>query len=282
MGILADALTALLPLKIRSNAVGGLTAAQDVRDYETQVIAALSNLEGRGRAATWLTGTGAPAAGLGLVGDQYRNTVNQDTYANVAGSGWTLSGNLKGANGTTPVKGIDYVDGRTPVKGTDYFDGAAGLSAYQLWQTQPGNAAGTVAQFLASLIGPIGPFGPPGPVGTVGRRQYGALNDPTQIAGLSLDVSILEYVCTGDSAGNGKGNLYARTSGTNSWVFQLNITGAATTTTAFTAIAANQYGTHPAFSNQTALNAYLLGGTTPAVTGTAPAQTVTATSATPS
>ena len=48
--------------------------------------------------------------------------------------------------------------------------------------------------------------------------------------------------------------------------------------TAFAAITANQYGTHPAFSTQDSLNGYLLGKTT----GTAPTQTVTATSATPS
>jgi len=34
----------------------------------------------------------------------------------------------------------------------------------------------------------------------------------------------------------------------------------------FTAIAENQYGTHPAFTSQNSLNAYLLGGTTPAPT----------------
>ena len=30
---------------------------------------------------------------------------------------------LKGTNGITPVKGVDYFDGITPVKGIDYFDG---------------------------------------------------------------------------------------------------------------------------------------------------------------
>ena len=34
----------------------------------------------------------------------------------------------------------------------------------------------------------------------------------------------------------------------------------------FTAITENQYGTHPAFNSQNSLNAYLLGGTTPAPT----------------
>lgn len=154
MGALADALTILLPLKIRSNGAGGLTAAQDLRDFETQIIAAVAALESRARASQWYVGSGAPAASLGTAGDQYRNTASGDVYTNVAGTGWTLNGNLNGAAGRTPVKGVDYTDGRTPVKGTDYSDGAAGQSAYQIW-LGAGNT-GTIAQFLTSLKGAPG------------------------------------------------------------------------------------------------------------------------------
>ena len=34
--------------------------------------------------------------------------------------------------------------------------GADGKSAYELWKTQPGNSRKTLAEFLASLIGPAG------------------------------------------------------------------------------------------------------------------------------
>ena len=42
--------------------------------------------------------------------------------------------NIKGKDGYTPIKGIDYVDGKngkdgyTPIKGKDYFDGKAGYT----------------------------------------------------------------------------------------------------------------------------------------------------------
>jgi hypothetical protein len=65
---------------------------------------------------------------------------------------WLAS--LKGADGVTPRKGVDYndgIDGRTPVKGVDYFDGNPG-------------AASTVP-------GPKGDQGDPGPKGDPGIIQ---------------------------------------------------------------------------------------------------------------
>ncbi len=58
-------------------------------------------------------------------------------------------GGPKGADGYTPIKGVDYFDGKdgyTPVKGVDYFDGkdgANGESAY-LWVRYSQNADGSV------------------------------------------------------------------------------------------------------------------------------------------
>lgn len=43
----------------------------------------------------------------------------------------------KGADGYTPIKGVDYFDGKdgkdgyTPVKGVDYFDGLQGLRGFK-------------------------------------------------------------------------------------------------------------------------------------------------------
>jgi hypothetical protein len=44
--------------------------------------------------------------------------------------------------------------------------GAQGLSAFQVWQSQSGNENGTVEQYLASLVGATGPAGRQGPPGT--------------------------------------------------------------------------------------------------------------------
>lgn len=45
---------------------------------------------------------------------------------------WTR---IKGEDGYTPIKGIDYFDGFTPVKGVDYFDGTDGSDGVSIaWQ----------------------------------------------------------------------------------------------------------------------------------------------------
>jgi len=55
--------------------------------------------------AKWLTGTSAPAAGTGAVGDWYINTTTSDIYEKTGSSTWTARGNLKGAQGTTGTAG---------------------------------------------------------------------------------------------------------------------------------------------------------------------------------
>lgn len=55
---------------------------------------------------------------------------------------------LKGADGYTPVKGVDYVDGYTPVKGVDYFDGQAGytpVKGVNYWTDEDKEEIGTYA-----------------------------------------------------------------------------------------------------------------------------------------
>jgi hypothetical protein len=69
-----------------------------------------------------LKGTGAPAAGLGVDGDLYIDTVSRDVYQK-AGGAWSIITNLSG--GPAGPKG----DPGTPgTNGTDGDDGAAGAS----------------------------------------------------------------------------------------------------------------------------------------------------------
>jgi hypothetical protein len=56
------------------------------------------------------TGEGAPAAGLGSVGDVYIDSTTGDLYAKEAG-GWAKTGNLKGADGADGVDVKDTVGG---------------------------------------------------------------------------------------------------------------------------------------------------------------------------
>jgi hypothetical protein len=48
----------------------------------------------------WITGSGAPASGTGVVNDFYLNSLNGDYYKKTALTVWTLQGNIKGATGT--------------------------------------------------------------------------------------------------------------------------------------------------------------------------------------
>ena len=64
------------------------------------------------------TGTGAPAAGLGAVGDVYIDSATGDLYSKGAG-GWTKTGSLKGPTG---ADGADGADGAgVTLRGADWF-----------------------------------------------------------------------------------------------------------------------------------------------------------------
>ena len=67
-----------------------------------------------GQAEGWSSGSGAPAVGLGAVGDWYLDTASGDVYEKTGASAWTLRGNIRGPAGpagtpsdaTTSAKGI--------------------------------------------------------------------------------------------------------------------------------------------------------------------------------
>ena len=99
--------------------------------------------------AKWYDGTGAPAGGLGIVGDFYLNTANGDFYEKTGTSTWTLDGNLKGPQGIQGVQGVQGVQG---IPGPEGEPGAD--------STVPGPAS--------TVPGPQGPQGDPGPQGPEG------------------------------------------------------------------------------------------------------------------
>jgi hypothetical protein len=75
----------------------------------------VDNIQGAAGAAgsVWYTGAGAPAGGLGAVGDFYLNSINGDYYKKTGASTWTSQGNLKGATGTTGATGATGATGPT-------------------------------------------------------------------------------------------------------------------------------------------------------------------------
>ncbi|MBD2769694.1 hypothetical protein IC235_17530 [Hymenobacter sp. BT664] len=158
LGALADAIRNSTIANIIS---GRKNKAVDYRTVFGTVADAVALLEGLQRGARILQGYGPPDASIGIEGDAYVNTSTSDYHIRHQ-FGWQFQFRLKGADGYTPQKGIDYFDGHTPRKGVDYFDGVNGKSAYQQW-LDAGNV-GTAAQFLASLHGADGLNGARGSV----------------------------------------------------------------------------------------------------------------------
>ncbi|MDB5269653.1 MAG: hypothetical protein JWP58_2693 [Hymenobacter sp.] len=77
MSALTDNLLAQLPTLIRTN---GRTTAADVRAFETQMIAAIAQLETRARGTRIHYANGVPAAALGQEGDMGVNRLTGDYY----------------------------------------------------------------------------------------------------------------------------------------------------------------------------------------------------------
>ncbi|WBO86065.1 hypothetical protein [Hymenobacter yonginensis] len=63
---------------------------------------------------------GVPGAALGVDNDVYTDTASGYEYQKVAGA-WVFRLAKKGAAGTTPVKGTDYVDGEDGIDGTQVY-----------------------------------------------------------------------------------------------------------------------------------------------------------------
>lgn len=61
--------------------------------------------------STWFSGSGAPAGGLGVNGDFYLNTLNEDVYEKSGGS-WSVITNIKGEKGATGATGEDGINGK--------------------------------------------------------------------------------------------------------------------------------------------------------------------------
>ena len=75
--------------------------------------------------ATILNGTGVPASDLGVNGDYYLNTANDDFYSKVSGT-WTVVTNIKGSTGATGATGAIGATGAAGATGSMGPTGPAG------------------------------------------------------------------------------------------------------------------------------------------------------------
>ena len=107
----------------------------------------------------WRYGATAPAAALGNMGDFYLNTTTGDVHYKSAASTWTLTGNIKGPQGTAGAIGATGPAGVAGAQGPQGPAGATGLQG-------PAGAAGATG--ATGATGPAGPAGPQGPSGATG------------------------------------------------------------------------------------------------------------------
>jgi hypothetical protein len=106
----ADALARLVNSNLQSNPplVDYLTADQ-LREVFLPIIDFMRAFETASHVPVVYAQAGAPGSAQGLDGDLWVNEDTGDLYAKQQGS-WRASTRLRGLDGVTPVKGVDYVD----------------------------------------------------------------------------------------------------------------------------------------------------------------------------
>jgi hypothetical protein len=108
---------------------------------------------GGGSGERWFTGSGAPDAATGEVGDFYLNSVNGDYHEKTGTTTWTLRGNLRGPQGPVGPQGPQGATGATGAKGDTGAQGPQGIQ---------GATGATGPQGPQGATGATGPQGPEG------------------------------------------------------------------------------------------------------------------------
>jgi hypothetical protein len=130
---------------------------------------------GTAQAEAWWSGNGAPAVGLGALGDWYLDQVSGQVYEKTTG-GWVIRSNIKGPTGATGPTGPTGNTGPQGTIGPAGPTGPTGLTGPTgntgpqgtTGRTGPtGNTGPQGATGPTGLTGPAGPTGPPGSINNV-------------------------------------------------------------------------------------------------------------------
>ena len=165
-----------------------------------------------GGGVKWLSGTGLPAAGLGMQGDWYINDANGDVYEKTTANVWTWRDNLTGPAGTAGTPGEKWFSGTgAPAGGTgiigDWYLNDANGDVYE----KTGASAWTLRD---NLTGPQGVQGNPGTPGVVGSKWYSGTGAPAGGTGVVGDWYLNDT----------NGDVYEKT-GASTWTLRDNLTG---------------------------------------------------------
>lgn len=128
------------------------------------------------RATQFIPVSGVPQASTGREDDIAFDISNGGAlYQKTTPTVWTALGSnlfIPGADGPAGPSAYDVAvangfvgDQNAWLASLGGIQGPDGLSAFEVWQSQPGNGAKTFSDFLAAITGPVGPTGPRGPDG---------------------------------------------------------------------------------------------------------------------
>ena len=148
-------------------------------DTQKKVVVQTSVIKKAGRVTdstnTILSGKGAPAASLGLVGDLYIDVASMNFYGPKLATKWPTPVSLKGPAGPMGPSGVDGKTGSTlsGVKGETGATGATGAAGVKGASGDSGSGGGS------------GPTGPTGPAGAAGVAGVAGVAGPAGAAGVA-------------------------------------------------------------------------------------------------
>ena len=154
--------------------------------------------------STIYSGSGAPSASLGDVGDYYFRTSNSNFYGPKTADGWGTPVNLRGATGATGATGPRGATGpagprgATGATGATGAAGAPGTKILSGTAAPPGSSVGAVGDFYLS----IPTYRMYGPKTASGWTTYMSLQGPTGTANV-----IYSTWFTASTWSSGAGNL---------------------------------------------------------------------------
>ena len=170
-------------------------------------------------ANTILSGSGVPAASIGIDGDFYIDIRTMNFYGPKKNNRWPLPISLKGPAGPIGPSGIDGKNGSsTSSSGTAGAQGPAG----------PGGPAGP-----AGSVGPAGPAGPTGATGATGAAgATGAKGDTGTVSSIQ-STNLTQWTMSTTTPGGGSESSGFGTLGANKkYYFSIIVNGKLSTTVA--------------------------------------------------
>lgn len=139
---------------------------------------------------TVLSGTGAPAAGLGTNGDFYLDTAASRLYGPKTGGAWGSGVVLIGPTGAPGAAGAAGADGKTVRSGSGAPAAGLGVDGDFYINTAANTIYGPKASGAwgspTSLVGPTGGTGPQGPAGVATATAPATYDPATQTVGVSV------------------------------------------------------------------------------------------------